>query len=91
MAKPTTPPDEVRQRRRAWAYARKQCAMTNTEIARIVGRSPDTVKAYGKTAGSVPTWDAIRMLQAWNLNAAFDMIAERYGPNAVKLFREEAR
>jgi len=40
MARPVTPAGEARQRRRAGAYARKQCQLKNSGIARLAGLAP---------------------------------------------------
>ncbi|TGQ83726.1 hypothetical protein EN850_03000 [Mesorhizobium sp. M8A.F.Ca.ET.207.01.1.1] len=66
--------------------------MTAAEIAQLVGKSLWTVKAYGKAAGNVPTWDAITVLKDHNLGTAIDIVEEKFGHGAlVRLRQEEAR
>ncbi|TPK78224.1 hypothetical protein [Mesorhizobium sp. B2-4-17] len=63
--------------------------MSASEIADLVGKSQWTVRAYGKSAGSIPTWDAINTLQDHNVGAAIDIIEKKFGHGALVRFRQE--
>jgi hypothetical protein len=90
MGRPATPPAEIWKRRQTWGYVRSRCPLDNAALAVLVGRSEDTVKAYGHRNGAVAPWDAIEAVKAHNLASAFEVIAERYGPTALHIFLEDA-
>ena len=89
MGRKATPEGEARRRRQAWSYARKRSGLSTGEIAELVGKSVWSVKAYGKSAGNVPTWDAIHLLKDHNLEVAVDIVEEKFGLGALVRFRQE--